>query len=275
MSTSNGDYTLSKRCKIDSWVNNTKMKCSEVINELYASKGFTIRYTRDNIAIITIPTFNDFRIPFNFYSVLKDIENCSGFIIDIRDNRGGNSNNANAIAQAFFDGDFIIGKAKHPVYIGAYKAWGTGMDFLTADLSDSWHRKVHDICTNNYFEEEIMVSSYNGCPLLLKQPAVILANSETGSTAENFLMAFDISKRAIIVGEASAGSSGNPIVFDLPGGGSARICTRKFTYPDDTEFINIGIKPHIYASLTIDNIRNAYDSVLDTGLQVLRNSISS
>ena len=275
LSTSVGEYTLNKTSeKIIQWNNINTLKSSEVLlNELFVSKSLTIHITSDNIAIISIPTFNDFRIPRNFYKQLDKIKKCRGFIIDIRNNRGGNSNNANAITQAFIDGKFTIGKVRHPIYIGAYKAWGSEMDFAAADLSDPWCKKVYDICTNNYFEEENVWGSYDACPLLLNQPLVILINNKTGSTAENFLISFIVHQRAILVGENSSGSSGNPLCINLPGGGYARICTRKFTYPDNTEFINIGIKPHVYASLSIDDIINAHDSVLDNGLKVLRNQI--
>ena len=34
-------------------------------------------------------------------------------------------------------------------------------------------------------------------------------------------------------------------MFDLPGGGSARICTKQDTYPDGREFVGYGVKPDV------------------------------
>ena len=175
----------------------------------------------------------------------------------------------------FIEGKLVLGKVKHPIHIGAYKAWGSEMDFSTIDLSDPWSKKVYDICTHNYFEEEIVYGSCDYCPLNLKQPLVILINNKTCSTAENFLISFVVTKRAILVGEESCGSSGNALLLHLPKGGYARICTRKFTYPNDEEFINIGIKPNVYASLSINDVINGRDSVLDKGIEVLRKEITN
>ena len=77
------------------------------------------------------------------------------------------------------------------------------------------------------------------------------------------------------MGTASYGSTGNPLSINLPGGGNANICTRRYTYPDNKEFINIGVEPHIYAELTQDDMINRYDSVLAKGLKVLREKINN
>ncbi len=46
-------------------------------------------------------------------------------------------------------------------------------------------------------------------------------------------------------GEPTFGSTGQPMLFSLPGGGSTRGCTKKDTYPDGKEFIDYGIQPDI------------------------------
>lgn len=95
----------------------------------FKSKGLTIQYTYDNIAILTLPTFMDDIMPQNFYNRLEQLKDFKGFIIDIRNNGGGNSDYANAFSQAFIKGKFQSGKVKHSIHIGAYKAWGEGVDY--------------------------------------------------------------------------------------------------------------------------------------------------
>lgn len=275
LTTSNGIFTVAPCLRNINWSLPCKLKCSENLTEKFTSEGLIISYTDDNIAILTLPTFMDDSMPNNFYNKLEELKNCKGFVIDVRNNGGGHSNNADALSQAFIKGEFQTGKVKHSIHIGAWKAWGpaVGKDWsdYEYDFNDPWAKKVYDYCNHNVFEEEIYTAHYSNCPFTLNQPIVILENSATGSSSENLLINFDNMGRATIVGTPSYGSTGNPLFIKLPGSGQARICTRRYTYPNDKEFINIGIEPHIYADLTLDDLLNGRDSVLDKGLSVLRN----
>jgi len=268
--TSNGLYTVTPTEPNMNWSLPYTLKCTENLTEIFKSDGLIINSTDDNIAVLTLPTFMDDKMPQNFYNHLNKLKDCRGFIIDIRNNGGGYSGNADAFSQAFIKGEFQSGKVKHAIHIGAYKAWGAGTDFSNWDMNDPWAKKVYDVCNNNLFEEEIQTACYPSCPLILNQPVVILENAATGSSSENLLINFDNINRATIVGIPSYGTTGNPLFIKLPGNGLARICTRRYTYPNDKEFINIGIEPHIYADLTLDDLLNGRDGVFDKGLDVLR-----
>ena len=71
----------------------------------------------------------------------------------------------------------------------------------------------------------------------------MLIGPQTFSAAEDFLVSFDVLKRGVIVGEASGGSTGQPMFMSLPGGGQGRICVKRDTYPDGTAFVGKGIAP--------------------------------
>lgn len=55
------------------------------------------------------------------------------------------------------------------------------------------------------------------------------------------------------MGERSFGSTGQPYYFDLPGGGSARGCTKKDVYPDGREFVGYGVKPDVEVKPTLQD----------------------
>lgn len=274
ITTSDGVFTITPVPRNISWSLPQTLKCGETLTDVFSSTGLIIKYTDDNIAVITLPTFMDDEMPSNFYKHLERLKICKGFVIDVRDNGGGHSKNADRFSQAFIKEKFETGKVKHAIYIGAYKAFGWRADFSNWDLTDSWQKKVYDVCNNSLFEEEITTAFFSDCPLTLTQPVVILENAATGSSSENLLINFDNIGRAILVGMPSYGTTGNPLFVRLPGGGYARICTRKYTYPNDKEFINIGIEPHVYADLTLDDLKNGRDSVLDKGLSVLRSQLT-
>ncbi len=63
-----------------------------------------------------------------------------------------------------------------------------------------------------------------------------------------------------------------PVGFDLPGGGSARVCAKRETYPDGKKFVGIGIAPDIIINPTIEDLQNGKDSVKDKALELLNSS---
>ncbi len=273
--TSSGSFTLEFVPKQIEWSLPVGLYSNEQMREVFRSEGLLIQMTEDNIAVLTLPTFMDDSMPQKFYGFLEQLKDCKGFIVDVRNNGGGHSDNADAFSQAFIQGEFQTGKVKHAIHIGAYKAWGVGNDPSKYDMNDPLEKKIYDICTHNMFEEEISTAFFPNCPLTLDQPVVVLENAATGSSSENMLINFDNIGRATIVGVPSYGSTGNPLFIKMPRGGAAGICTRRYTYPNDKEFINIGIQPHIFADLSRDDMINGRDSVLDKGLEVLRKKLEN
>ena len=75
---------------------------------------------------------------------------------------------------------------------------------------------------------------------------------------------FDLGK---VIGEASGGSTGQPLMFDLPGGGFGRVCTERDTYPDGKEFVGVGIQPDIVVKPLLADVRKNKDTVLEAALK--------
>ena len=260
---------------------------SEEPEELYKSDSHKIQKTKDDIAIITIDTFGNEKLGEEFYANQKILENMRGFIIDVRKNGGGNSNNADAVAATFIGNNFQNGRDLKPIYIGTYKAWAQWRNFgdktykevmretekLGGDLA--YTEKCYKIPKHIYYEENIWNARYDHVPFLLKQPLIVLASCNTGSAAENFLVTLDYAKRATIVGMASSGSTGQPLTINLESVGTARICTMNCTYPDGRQFIDIGVQPHIKCELTLDDYKNGVDSVMNKGLEKVRKLIKT
>jgi C-terminal processing protease CtpA/Prc len=77
-------------------------------------------------------------------------------------------------------------------------------------------------------------------------------------------------KRGTIVGEPTGGSTGQPLMFKLPGGGAARVCTKRDTYPDGKDFVGVGVQPQVLVRPTIADFRAGRDTVLEAALDFLR-----
>jgi hypothetical protein len=59
----------------------------------------------------------------------------------------------------------------------------------------------------------------------------------------------------------------------LPGGGNARICSKRDTYPDGREFVGIGIQPDKVVRPTLADLRAGRDTVLEAALKELKLSL--
>ncbi len=101
-------------------------------------------------------------------------------------------------------------------------------------------------------------------------PLVVLTGPSTGSAAEHLVILLQQAGRRTVMGDYTCGSSGQPIMFDLPGGGSGRVITTRSRYIDGREFTDVGCKPDILATPTIKGITEGRDEVLDAALKYLR-----
>jgi C-terminal processing protease CtpA/Prc len=102
------------------------------------------------------------------------------------------------------------------------------------------------------------------------KPVIVLTSAATYSAAEDFVVAFDAMHRGTLVGETTGGSTGQPFMFKLPGGGGGRICTKDDTYPDGRVFEGIGVPPQVKVSPSVSDIRQGRDAALERAIEILR-----
>ena len=246
----------------------------EFTKEIFSSNSHVIKSTDDNIIYIKLPNFSNYDLLEQFAANIDKINDCRGFIIDLRDNGGGGTDIAFPIAQYFFNESIPnYAKDRKMIHIGTYKAYGQWCKG-DEELRNNVDEKTYDICKRQYFEEQYFSFNKDDNSIYLNQPVVILTNENTMSAAEDFLILFK-NRRAMIIGTNSFGSTGMGIYHTLPGGGSFRICTRWCAYANDEEYLNIGIEPDIYAHLSLDDYLNFNDSVLRKGLGILREDLSN
>ena len=98
----------------------------------------------------------------------------------------------------------------------------------------------------------------------------MLTGPETFSAAEDFVVVLHASKRATVVGERTGGSTGQPLMIDLPGGVKARVCTIHYTYPDGREFVGVGVIPDVEIHPTAVDIATDRDVILEKAVELLK-----
>ncbi|AIN74044.1 hypothetical protein O8E88_001371 [Flavobacterium psychrophilum] len=211
-------------------------------------QSFELKITKDNIAHLIINDFENKNYRKIFDSLYVNILKSKALIIDVRNNGGGNGSHGYYILSHLIDKKIPTSKTKTRQYIPLYKASGYSDIFL--EMSP-------------YFLEPVQNKER-----YLKQ-VIVLTSAKTFSAAEDFLVAYDNSKRGIKIGQRTGGSTGQPISFDLPEGGKMRICTKRDMYPDGKEFVGIGIIPDIEINETIESIQKGKDIVLEKAIEVI------
>lgn len=238
--------------------------------------------TEDGIAIIEIKTMMNKKLPEeirNNYDILKQAK---AFIIDIRDNGGGNSGYSDVVASLFIGSSFRHDNAYHPYYIAPYKAWGLSdnMDKLSDEEfyqkypHNEFREKCYQMIKHTYYENYSDVTKIANVPGKLEGQIIILSNEYTASAAENFINVMKYYTNAKIIGTASYGSTGQPLTYHLESGGGFRICTRRSKALDESEFINIGFIPDIECRPTLEEYQTGIDVVMNKALEEIRKTKS-
>ncbi len=216
-----------------------------------APEWFQCREVEDGILYISLRSFTSDEIVEKFGDVFAEVLRAEGLLLDLRDNGGGSSNNGYGIIKFLIDRAIKSSRWKTPQYRAAYEAWGRDQE---------WHHGDHGTIRPRWG------GRYSG-------PVVVLIGPGTVSAAEDFVVALDAADRVTLVGSKTAGTTGQPLMLELPQGGGARICTKRDVYPDGREFVGIGIAPDVEVVPSRADIASGRDAVLEEGVKVLKRLI--
>jgi C-terminal processing protease CtpA/Prc len=201
-----------------------------------------------NIAYLKVNVFADDSGAQAMRKNFAAIKNAKGLIIDIRDNGGGNSDNGYALLSMLVNTPFHDSNWRTRDYKAAFRSWNVPIGWMRASAG-----------------------TYQPDPkLYYAGPVVVLTSPRTYSAAEDFTVAFVAAKRGMLVGQTTGGSTGNPMLIKLPGGGLAFICTKDDSFPDGRVFEGVGIAPDIAVKPTIADIRAGRDPVLERAAEMLK-----
>jgi hypothetical protein len=172
-----------------------------------------------------------------------------GLIIDLRETvwTASGREQGYAILSRLIDRPFLTSRWRTPQYRPAYR----GSD--TPDSSGAWLAAPSDTIWPPSRRERI---AYTG-------PVVVLSSPRTAGPAEDFLVAFRSGRRGPIIGEASAGSTGQTAVLPLAAGWHLRVTVTRDAFPNGTEFVRTGIAPEHAVDVKVADVLAGCDAVLD------------
>lgn len=158
-----------------------------------------------------------------FNQALDDLFDASGIILDLRSNGGGNSLLGDAIAGRFLERRFVYGQEFYRQRL-PQRAWAKSVSYQVRPRGET----------------------YTG-------PLMVLIGTNTASSAEMLTVALKDSGRATLVGQTTAGGSGNPLQLTV-GGGQVRFSTGDFRRNDGTPIEGVGIAPDISVSWSVEDV---------------------
>nr|ARK11169.1 hypothetical protein A6C57_13020 [Fibrella sp. ES10-3-2-2] len=243
----------------------------------------TLTMLPGDVARVELNSFGDDKIIDEFKAMLPQLRQAKGIILDIRQNGGGSTGTGAAILYYFTEQKQLLGSTwRTREHRAAYKAWGTYMMKEAVDTTklkkDEWYGRSVKTAKGEFWytpDANTFESDVSDPKLLV--PTVILAGNNTGSAAEDMLILVkQLTGRKIpIIGEPSAGSTGQPLPLSLPGGGSARICTKRDTYANGTDFVGIGVLPDIEVKPMVTDLISGHDTVLERAATYLKSQLVS
>lgn len=178
---------------------------------------------------------------------LPDIINSRGMIVDVRANYGGNETLAKGIAALFTDEPIVYARSQ----------------FRNGPLHTDLTKPSDRILEPN--KERIYYS----------KPVVLLIGQECASSNESFISAMNQLPQVTLVGDRTAGSSGNPtfVELNLPVKVSVSIPQWIDLLPDGTPLEKEGIKPDVFVNVSKEDFSGDNDPVLKRGVELLTNKL--
>ncbi|MBS7255929.1 S41 family peptidase [Flavobacterium branchiicola] len=229
------------------------------------------KWINKETAYVSLNGFSNKKIDSLFVTKLPELYKAKSLIVDLRFNTGGSTKIGREILKYLTNDTILYGsKTKSRLHIPAFKAWGKYAN-VKDTINNAWKKKAYLSYHDQYYHD----FEYSPDTIHLKAqrvvvPTVLLIGHNTASAAEDFLIFTDNQKHMIKMGEKSNGSTGEPYVFELPGGGSAKVCTKKDTYPDGREFVGFGIKPDIEIIPNLKDYLNKRDATLEEAVKYLK-----
>jgi hypothetical protein len=197
-----------------------------------------------DVGYVWILNFSGSGLDVDIDTALARLVDARAMIIDVRDNTGGQRSNVLTVAGRFADRDRAYG----------FRQFRNGPGH--SDLSSP----------------EALIVSPSGSRRF-HGPVAVLTNRHSTSAAEDFVLAMRALPNVTIVGDSTAGGSGNSSPRELPNGWTYRFPTAMLYDEGHVSFEEIGLVPDIWVRGSAGELAAGRDAPLDTALAVVRRAL--
>lgn len=213
--------------------------------------GFVAESLPGGVAVLRITSLADEEVVRQLDRTFPDFARVQGLVLDLRRASTGKTEYAYQILARLTDRPFAAVRWETPRYRAVFRAWNL------SDSATTWYGPEPGIVAPRADHP-----SYGG-------PIAVLASSATSGAAEDLLAAFRAAGRGAIIGEPSAGSSGDVATFALPKGWSVQFCVTRHEFPDGAPLAGVGVKPDVIVIPTVNDLLAGNEPALDKAREYL------
>ena len=197
------------------------------------------RFLDDNVGYVVCSTFASGFGDGNLDEVFYGLRSCSGLILDLRNNGGGDLTYAQRLASRFTNERLEVGYISHKTGKGHGDFSALQKEYLAPSEGVRWQK-----------------------------PVVVLTNRSCYSAANTFVRDMKCCPNVTILGDQTGGGSGMPFSGELPNGWNVRFSACPM-YDINKNHIEFGIQPDILVSLTDEDRARHLDTLIEAARQLL------
>ncbi len=211
-----------------------------IIEATYLGKNYSIasslryRILDDNIGYVRCLSFNSTVGDGNVSMMLNEMAVCSGLIIDLRGNGGGELTSAHTLASHFTNERLLTGYVCHKT--------GKGHDEFSTPKA------------------EYLEPATDG--IRWQKPTIVLTNREVFSAANDFVKMMRLCPNVTILGDRTGGGSGMPFTSELPNGWTVRYSAVVY-YDKDMNHTEFGIAPDVWCEMSGADTARKRDTLIE------------
>ncbi len=198
------------------------------------------RILDDNVGYIVCNSFSSGLGDGNLDEVMYALRSCSGLILDVRDNSGGDLTNAERLARRFTNERILVGYINHKTGKGHSDFSALEEQYLEPSDGIRWQGKT-----------------------------VVLTNRRCYSATNAFVRDIMRCPNVTVVGDQTGGGSGLPFTSEIPNGWSVRFSACPM-YDINKQHIEFGILPDIAVALSDADRAKGIDTLIEEARKMLR-----
>ena len=233
-------------------VDRAALRAGTAIQARAAAEAAEGRWLTDDLAMIRVPSFMQPEAEQRARACVEEFSGASALIVDVRDNHGGST--PGGLISHLMDRPYRWWAESSPLTVGLLAVQAQrGGDAIFRSAHLQWPASVSDPEPSGY-----------------KGKLFLLVDRGTLSAAEDFTMPFKDNGRAVIVGETTGGSTGQPFMHTFEQGILLAVGTKRATMPDGTPFEGIGIAPDVLVEVRREDLYAGRDPVLERAIALAR-----
>ncbi len=220
-----------------------------------------------DVAFIKIPGFGSSEFEKKAIDYIKKFSRAKAIIVDVRGNGGGNT--PGELIDALQDKPYRFWTESTPVNFSLFKAYQEILKMYGKQLPENYKTSLEMFSAFFGNSHLIWTPKFNKPEKsIYKGKLILLVDRACASACEDFVLPFKDNKKAIIIGERTMGSTGQPYVFQFNGGISIGVGTKRAYFPDGSPFEGRGIEPDIKVEPSIEDIKSGRDVVLEKAVEL-------